>query len=226
MEEELQIQMDEGDGSPFGIVICDINDLKMINDTEGHKAGDEYIKASCKMICRIFSHSPVFRVGGDEFAVIVRGHDFENREDLISTMKSQVEEHVNLGEGPVVASGMAEFQPFKDKTVEDVFIVLMAVCMRIKPGLKNEKLLLESHALKEQASFKTITEDRRKLLDSLYKSFEIVAEGTYVYLCDMKFDYSRWSKSAVDAYGLPSEYMYGAGDILPELSVITAIRDI
>ena len=29
----------------------------------------------------------------------------------------------------------------------------------------------------------------------------------------MKYDYSRWSKNAVDAYGLPSEYMYGAGDI-------------
>ena len=35
----------------------------------------------------------------------------------------------------------------------------------------------------------------------------------YVYLCDMKYDFSRWSKNAVDAYGLPSEYMYGAGDI-------------
>ena len=41
----------------------------------------------------------------------------------------------------------------------------------------------------------------------------MVSEGTYVYLCDMKYDFSRWSKNAVDAYGLPSEYMYGAGDI-------------
>ena len=51
------------------------------------------------------------------------------------------------------------------------------------------------------------------MLDSLYKAFEVVSEGTYMYLCDMKYDYSRWSKSAVDAFGLPSEYMYGAGDI-------------
>ncbi|SNU04520.1 diguanylate cyclase (GGDEF) domain-containing protein [Lachnospiraceae bacterium] len=213
MEKELQIQIDEGDGSPFGIVICDINDLKLINDTEGHKAGDEYIKAACKMVCRIYSHSPVFRVGGDEFAVILRGQDFENREELISSLRKQVENHVNLGEGAVVASGMAEFQPLKDNTVEDVFIRADGRMYEDKTRIKERKLIKESHALKEQASFKTITEDRRKLLDSLYKSFEIVAEGTYVYLCDMKFDYSRWSKSAVDAYGLPSEYMYGAGDI-------------
>ncbi len=51
------------------------------------------------------------------------------------------------------------------------------------------------------------------MLDTLYKAFDVVAEGTYVYLCDMKYDYSRWSKSAVDTFGLPSEYMYGAGDI-------------
>ena len=58
-----------------------------------------------------------------------------------------------------------------------------------------------------------ISEERRIMLDALFKAFEIVSEGTYVYLCDMKYDLSRWSKNAVDTYGLPSEYMYGAGDI-------------
>ncbi len=63
---------------------------------------------------------------------------------------------------------------------------------------------------------KEITGDRKEILDSLFRAFEIVSEGTYVYLCDMKYDYSRWSKSAVDAFGLPSEYMYRAGDIWAE----------
>ena len=67
--------------------------------------------------------------------------------------------------------------------------------------------------MKDVASDRVITEERRKLLDTLYKTYDVVSEGTYVYLCDMKYDFSRWSKNAVDAYGLPSEYMYGAGDI-------------
>ena len=61
-----------------------------------------------------------------------------------------------------------------------------------------------------------IPEERIKLLDSLFEAFSIVAEGTYVYLCDMKYDYSRWSKTAVDSFGLPAEYMNGAGDIWEE----------
>ena len=64
-----------------------------------------------------------------------------------------------------------------------------------------------------KAETRAISEDRRIMLDTLYKAFELVSEGTYVYLCDMKYDFSRWSKPAVDLYGLPSEYMYGAGDI-------------
>ena len=107
MEKELQKLIGEG-GDPFGIVVCDINELKKINDTEGHKAGDDYIRACCKLICRVFTHSPVFRIGGDEFAVIVRGRDFEKREKLISVLRKQVEENIRIGEGPVLASGMAE----------------------------------------------------------------------------------------------------------------------
>lgn len=53
-------------------------------------------------------------------------------------------------------------------------------------------------------------------LDGIFEAFSVVAEGTYVFLCDMKYDYSRWSKSAVDTFGLPSEYMFAAGNIWAE----------
>ena len=55
-----------------------------------------------------------------------------------------------------------------------------------------------------------------KRLDSLYEAFSIIAEGNYVYICDMKHDYSRWSKSAVDYFDLPGEYMHNAGGIWEE----------
>ncbi len=215
MEKELQKQLGEG-CEPFGIVICDINGLKTVNDTEGHRAGDEYIRASCKLICRIFHHSPVFRIGGDEFAVILREHDYLNRERLIATLRKQVTESIRIGEGPVVASGMAEYDPQADRSVRDVFNRADSQMYENKTQLKEEKLLRETRSFKEKASVRTISEDRRILLDSLFKSFEVVAEGTYVYLCDMKYDFSRWSRNAVDTFGLPSEYMYGAGDIWEE----------
>lgn len=53
-------------------------------------------------------------------------------------------------------------------------------------------------------------------LDSLFESYSLIADDTYVFLCDMEYDYSRWSKELVDTFGLPSEYMYQAGSIWEE----------
>ncbi|MBR3742041.1 MAG: EAL domain-containing protein [Clostridia bacterium] len=212
IETELQKQIEEGNAS-FGIVVCDINGLKVINDTEGHKAGDDYIRAACRLVCNVFHHSPVFRIGGDEFAVVLRGQDYVERENLLSLLRRQVEENIRMGEGAVVASGLAVYRPNADHAVEAVFNRADSEMYGDKARLKQEKLLQETHSLKEKANIRVISEDRRLMLDMLFKSFEVVSEGTYVYLCDMKYDLSRWSKSAVDAYGLPAEYMYGAGDI-------------
>ena len=211
-EKELQKTIDDG-GEPFGLLICDINGLKAVNDTEGHRAGDDYIRAACMLICRIFHHSPVFRVGGDEFVVVLRGQDYVDRENLVSVLKRQVEENIRLNEGPVVASGLAAFRPGEDHSVEDVFNRADGLMYEHKMLLKEQKLQQEGRSYMEKANVRLITEERRIMLDSLYRAMEVVSEGTYVYLCDMKYDFSRWSKSAVDLYGLPSEYMYGAGDI-------------
>ena len=211
-EKELQKQIAQG-GDPFGMVVCDINGLKVINDTEGHRAGDDYIRSSSMLICKVFHHSPVFRIGGDEFVVILKGEDYRNRKSLLSGMRSMVEKNILNGEGPVVAAGLAAYRPGEDRSAEDVFNRADGRMYEEKTRLRELKLLQESYSLKEKAEIRVISEDRRIMLDSLYKSFETVAEGTYVYLCDMKYDYSRWSKAAVDTYGLPGEYMYGAGDI-------------
>ena len=106
---------------PFGLVVCDTNDLKKINDSQGHVAGDEYIKESAKLLCNIFDHSPVFRVGGDEFIVFIRGDDFTNRESLIKSLQDKVWENQKLKSGPILASGMAVFTPGKDTLITEIF---------------------------------------------------------------------------------------------------------
>ena len=78
-EAKINTEITDGICDPFAIAICDINGLKEINDSLGHTAGDQYIRDACGIICRIFSHSPVFRIGGDEFCVILRGGDYEVR---------------------------------------------------------------------------------------------------------------------------------------------------
>ena len=73
----------------FGIVMVDLNHLKAINDRYGHERGNEYIVGSSGIVCDEFSHSPVFRIGGDEFAVILQGDDYYRREILCAELKER-----------------------------------------------------------------------------------------------------------------------------------------
>ena len=71
----------------FAVVMVDMNNLKHINDDYGHRAGDTYIKGCCHMICDVFKRSPVYRIGGDEFAAILYGQDYDNRKELVEKLK-------------------------------------------------------------------------------------------------------------------------------------------
>ena len=71
------------DSVPFAMLMADVDQLKKINDTYGHDKGDLFIRKSCDILCEIFCHSPVFRIGGDEFVVILQGQDYQQRADLL-----------------------------------------------------------------------------------------------------------------------------------------------
>lgn len=118
MEARLDRQIVEQSILPFAIVTLDVNDLKKVNDTAGHQAGDELLQTACKTICDIFKHSPVFRIGGDEFAVIAQGEDYEHLEELIGKMRDHNAEALKSG-GSVIACGMAWFR--SDTCVATVF---------------------------------------------------------------------------------------------------------
>ena len=76
----------KGEIKPFAIVACDVNDLKYVNDNFDYEHGDKFIKDACKTICETFTHSPIFRIGGDEFVAILEGQDYEEREKLVERL--------------------------------------------------------------------------------------------------------------------------------------------
>ncbi len=107
----------------FGIILFDVNNLKMINDQLGHYSGDEYIKNSCKLICIAFKHSPVYRIGGDEFVVILEGKAFEQRDEqmqsFIDEMSSVMNnENISPEERVSIAYGMSIFKGAPE-TIDD-----------------------------------------------------------------------------------------------------------
>lgn len=56
-----------------GVVYCDLNGLKVINDTQGHAAGDRYISSFAHILTDYFRPLECYKIGGDEFIVITCG---------------------------------------------------------------------------------------------------------------------------------------------------------
>lgn len=111
---------------PYGIVMIDLNNLKEINDTYGHEKGDVSIIRLCQIICRVFKHSPVYRIGGDEFVVLLENDDFLNRASLIGALSDAFRENAgNVSLEPweqvTGAVGFAVYDPETDGNVDDVF---------------------------------------------------------------------------------------------------------
>ncbi len=136
VESVLDEKISEGSLRELAIVVCDVNGLKVINDTLGHKAGDEYIRKACRMICDIFAHSPVYRVGGDEFVVVLTGRDYENRRALMYKLHKRSSSNIMTNDA-IVSGGLAEYEPGRDHCIHEVF-------ERADSTMYKEKELLKS----------------------------------------------------------------------------------
>ena len=120
-KERLERQMQAGDAK-FALLMLDTNDLKEINDTYGHNHGDEYLMTCCHLICRVFDHSPVFRIGGDEFLVLLENEDYEHREELVAEFNRLSEKTLKEPRAwnrVSAAKGLAVCEP-SDTSPEDV----------------------------------------------------------------------------------------------------------
>ncbi len=123
----MRIDQDIDSGTAeFGILMVDLNNLKKINDTYGHEHGNDYIFGACHKLCVVYEHSPVFRIGGDEFVVLLEKSDYENRDSLLSQIKevfadTAVDEHRSPWRRYSAAIGMAIYDKNTDRCINDVF---------------------------------------------------------------------------------------------------------
>ena len=121
--QRLQSRVDKDYDFELAVGIFDCNYLKSVNDEHGHDKGDIYLQKACQLICDTFVHSPVFRIGGDEFAVFLMNEDFKNREKLIRQFDEKQHEKSSNAEHRWeeihMAFGMAVYDPDIDDTVND-----------------------------------------------------------------------------------------------------------
>ena len=72
----------------IGTIFIDLNGLKVINDIEGHAAGDNFLKAAANMLKNIFKDCEIYRAGGDEFLIIAQNVSKEHLEECIQNLHS------------------------------------------------------------------------------------------------------------------------------------------
>ncbi len=124
-EEVKKLNSELGTGIPeLGIALVDLDGLRKINETCGHDKGDEAIKSLCFIVCHVFEHSPVFRINGDQFVVILKNIDLQNIDFLLEAFDERLErlkrdDSLNPWEKISAAIGVAFYDPEEDKTVEN-----------------------------------------------------------------------------------------------------------
>ncbi|MBR6012239.1 MAG: diguanylate cyclase [Selenomonadaceae bacterium] len=98
----------------YGVIIFDANFLKKVNDKYGHEAGNELLKHAAKVIQEVFENSPVYRIGGDEFAAVLEGQDYDNRKALLKLFDVKLaEERFQAGDDMLnvsVAYGLGTYE--------------------------------------------------------------------------------------------------------------------
>ena len=123
---EIQKRIDNNEEVEFAIAMFDCDGLKDINDQYGHDKGNVYLKNASLLMSRIFSHSDIYRVGGDEFVSILFGEDYKNREELKEAFIKQSVEMSSLAkegwEKVNVSVGIAAYDIEIDSYAEDVLI--------------------------------------------------------------------------------------------------------
>ena len=121
----LDDKISAGDAE-FCIAMVDVNYLKRVNDTYGHERGNTYLLNASKLICSVFGEEHVYRIGGDEFVVVIEGEKVSLCKYFVEQFKAEMARKnanklLEPWEKVSAAVGIAFYESNKDKTADEVF---------------------------------------------------------------------------------------------------------
>jgi diguanylate cyclase (GGDEF)-like protein len=77
----------------LGIVYCDVTGLKKVNDEQGHKQGDKLLLRACEVLKNVFQGNALFRIGGDEFLVLLAKLTEQELLAMIERLKEEMQKY-------------------------------------------------------------------------------------------------------------------------------------
>lgn len=146
-------RMDQEENYPLGIVMIDLNGLKIINDAFGHEFGDEALKQVANVLRSTFRHEDVIcRIGGDEFSVIAPRATIEELEEYKNQCRMKLE-GIKIQNLPISIAYGYEIKHDNQTSIDEVFKLSENNMYRRKLSESNS---IRNHAI--QAILTTLTE--------------------------------------------------------------------
>lgn len=122
LKEEI-IRVTAGRNNPLGIISCDIDGLKLVNDLLGHHAGDTLIKTVSRILVDSFRKCDVVaRMGGDEFIIFMPTSDKKTIQEACQRIRDSITKHNQTDlEKPIsVSTGWANGNVFSYKDIHEL----------------------------------------------------------------------------------------------------------
>lgn len=169
---EQMNRLDTNRQLPISIIMADVNGLKIINDSYGHKKGDELLVKTAEILKNVLRKEDIItRFGGDEFAILLPKTSSEKAEKIIDRIKERIE-IAKVNSIPIsIGIGIAT----KKKEVEDIEETLKKadndMYKNKLSGSKNAKNKIIQNLIDSLAAKSSETKEHRIRMDNLAHKF-------------------------------------------------------
>lgn len=209
-------EMERFQSDQYCVVMCDIDDFKQVNDLYGHAVGDKMLSEIARVLsASVRREDIVCRWGGEEFLMVIQS-DLKTTRAIVDRIRRKlcavVVEAKSAAVTATMTFGLADCH--EAETLDELVQIADYNLLRGKRSGKNCAVVSAKNG---ETGINTPVQDTRldtSFLDErLFSAFAATAENAYIYVCNMSTNVSRWSRTAVDYFGLPAEYMFDAGSI-------------
>lgn len=206
LEDQLDRARDEK--KTLVIALCDVNDLKHVNDRYGHKEGDSMLcQVASAMVRNLAADDFVFRLSGDEFVAVLYDmgqHEADQRIKDILTYLAEKKNHCGLPYDITFSYGLVEVYPEEKYTVSDL---IEKADMRMYIQKRDYHIMRAKQKMQQwnNEEIHQFVYDKEHLYDALAESTD-----DYVFAGNMKTGTFRYPPSMVKEFGLPGEVVENA----------------
>ena len=141
---EVLNKKEDAGNADFSLLMIDINYLKRVNDTYGHEQGNLYLQGAAELIRKVFGDAYVYRIGGDEFVVILEGKAQDGAEERIRAFRDEIarlqaDDSLKPWEKVSAAVGLAKYEKGRDASAEEVLRRADEAMYREKIAMKAQR---------------------------------------------------------------------------------------